>query len=239
MSPIFLPTSVVATVGGAGRARPGLTVFAQHRFHCPLHRALISVQLMIRSIKCHRERTQSKDHSTYCMAPITGTVWKPGPTSAIMAHNSRLLPTTNIGLAKPWLLTLCMMLWGLGFCFWEGNAIIILQRALPLENLNVYGKPLRRHQGQDQGNRGHDFGGPLVNSGHCFSNIFYIWQCWPLLHCIRTCSSVISQDQLWQNTNSWIILDTTVCHWEKELNWSTLHVFSINCMQDWASRLYL
>ena len=33
------------------------------------------------------------------MALITGTVWKPGPTSAIMAHNSALLPTTKIGLA--------------------------------------------------------------------------------------------------------------------------------------------
>ena len=31
--------------------------------------------------------------------PITQTVWKTGPTSAIMAHNSALLPTTKIGLA--------------------------------------------------------------------------------------------------------------------------------------------
>ena len=39
----------------------------------------------------------------------------------------------------------------LEFHFWRSKAILILQRALPLENLTVYGKLLKGHQGQDQG----------------------------------------------------------------------------------------
>lgn len=40
---------------------------------------------------------------------------------------------------------------------WEGKAAFILKRALPLKkNLKVYGKHLRGHKVQYQGNRGHE-----------------------------------------------------------------------------------
>ena len=39
---------------------------------------------------------------------------------------------------------------GLEFHLWEGKAIFILKSALPLENLKVYVKLLKGHQGQDQ-----------------------------------------------------------------------------------------
>ena len=38
---------------------------------------------------------------------------------------------------------------GLEFCLGEGKAIFVLKRALPLENLKVYMKLLKGHQGQD------------------------------------------------------------------------------------------
>ena len=41
----------------------------------------------------------------------------------------------------------------LEFHLWEGKAIFILQRALALENLKVFGILLKGHQGQDQGQR--------------------------------------------------------------------------------------
>ena len=39
----------------------------------------------------------------------------------------------------------------LEFHLWEGKAIFILQGALTMENVKIYGKLLKGHQGQDQG----------------------------------------------------------------------------------------
>ena len=44
---------------------------------------------------------------------------------------------------------------GLEFHRWEVKAVFIFKRAFPLENLKVYGKHVKGHQGQDKGNGGH------------------------------------------------------------------------------------